>query len=214
MVRPVGGGAIIFGVWIVLAAACGDGGQVASDGAATTDDRSATSTVADDDTGSNTVSSGSDAPADDRYANATTEASGATTSAGSGTSPPPTSPSSGGSLSTTDPEPDKTPTSVSGEEPSVGSGEIDPGLQPFIDDAVGQLAGRLSISASAVIVQSAKLVQWSDSSIGCPEPGMQYLQVLTDGSAIELIADGIRYWFHSGGSKGPFLCDSPLRTRI
>ena len=94
----------------------------------------------------------------------------------------------------------------------MGTGEIDSGLQPFVNDAVGQLAGRLSISSSAVTVQSARLVQWNDSSIGCPEPGMQYLQVITDGSVIELVAGGTTYWFHSGGSKGPFLCDSPMRT--
>lgn len=212
MVRPVGGGAIMLGVWLVLAASCADGQEVASDGAATTDERAATSTVADD-TGPATVSSGADAT----VANATTESSSSTISTGSDSSEastPLTTSSSAGSLSTTDPGPDKTSTSVSGKEPGVGSGEIDPGLQPFIDDAVGQLAGRLSISASAVTVQSARLVQWSDSSVGCPEPGMQYLQVLTDGSVIELIADGTIYWFHSGGSKGPFLCDSPLRTTI
>ena len=50
------------------------------------------------------------------------------------------------------------------------NGDIDPGLQPYIDIAVGDLAERLSADAADITVTSATLVVWPDSSLGCPAP--------------------------------------------
>ncbi len=96
-------------------------------------------------------------------------------------------------------------------------GDIDEGLRPFIDQATSDLATRLSIDPTAVTVLSAVLVTWPDSSLGCPQPGMQYAQVATDGSIIELGvgAEGneVVHRYHTGGSRGPFLCDQPLERK-
>jgi hypothetical protein len=89
----------------------------------------------------------------------------------------------------------------------VSSDQIDPGLQPFIDIAVADLAKRLSIDATEVGVTSATLVEWPDSSLGCPQPGLQYTQVSTDGALIVLTANGAPYRYHAGGSRTPFLCE-------
>lgn len=106
---------------------------------------------------------------------------------------------------------------TSNSEPPKGSdvsvfpdGDIDPNLQPFIDQATTDLATRLEITATDITPVSAVLVTWNDSSLGCPEPGMQYLQVLQDGAVIELRADDTIYRYHSGGNRGPFPCDRPL----
>lgn len=101
-----------------------------------------------------------------------------------------------------------------GGEPITGSGEIDPGLKPFIDDAVAQLSETLSISPTEITVESARVGFWGSSAIGCPEPRMSYAQVQTDGSAIELVVDGQTYWFHSGGTKTPFPCTGALRETL
>jgi ABC-type transport system substrate-binding protein len=93
-------------------------------------------------------------------------------------------------------------------------GDIDEGLRPFIDEATDDLATRLAIDPADVEVLSAVLVTWPDASLGCPQPGMQYAQVLTDGSIIELgVGEGddmVVHRYHTGGSSGPFLCDQPL----
>jgi hypothetical protein len=92
------------------------------------------------------------------------------------------------------------------------TGEIDPGLQPYIDIAVGDLAQRLSIDAAAITVTSAAVVVWPDSSLGCPAPGQQYAQVTTDGALILLSAADTEYPYHAGGSRGPFLCEKPGKS--
>ncbi len=97
--------------------------------------------------------------------------------------------------------------------PVKGSGPIDPALQPFIDVAAADLSDRLGIARTDITVQSAVLTVWSDTSLGCPNPKMQYAQILTDGAAIELVAAGSTYWYHSGGTRGPFLCESAFRQQ-
>lgn len=89
----------------------------------------------------------------------------------------------------------------------VSSDQIDPGLKPFIDLAVIDLAKRLSVDAADVGVTSATLVQWPDASLGCAQPGLQYAQVSTDGALIVLTANSKAYEYHAGGSRTPFLCE-------
>ena len=55
------------------------------------------------------------------------------------------------------------------------------GLEGLIEKAKEDLAQRLSIPISDISLVEAKAVIWSDSSIGCPQPGMMYAQVLTPG---------------------------------
>jgi len=94
-----------------------------------------------------------------------------------------------------------------------GSGSIDPALQPFIDVAAADLSQRLGVARSDLTVESAVLTVWNDASLGCPNPKMQYAQIPTDGAAIELVAAGTTYWYHSGGTRGPFLCESAFRQQ-
>lgn len=113
--------------------------------------------------------------------------------------------------SATDPtSPDASPSTagdVSEGSAPVSSDQIDPGLKPYIDIAVADLAQRLSIDAASIGVTSATLEQWSDSSLGCPQPDRQYAQVSTDGSLIVLAANNKSYRYHAGGSTTPFLCE-------
>jgi hypothetical protein len=88
------------------------------------------------------------------------------------------------------------------------NGTVDPGLQPYIDMATSDLAQRLSIDGDQIAVVSAELKTWPDSSLGCPQPGMQYAQVMTDGALIVLRAAAKEYRYHAGGSRPPFLCES------
>lgn len=83
-----------------------------------------------------------------------------------------------------------------------------PSLQNLIEKAKEDLAQRLNVSLTQTQINliEAKAVVWPDSSLGCPQPGMRYKQVPEDGALIVLQANGITYQYHSGGSRGPFLC--------
>jgi hypothetical protein len=78
-----------------------------------------------------------------------------------------------------------------------------------VEQAKVDLAGRLGIDPGQVTLASSEEVTWRDGSLGCPQPGMRYIQVITNGSRIVLEAGGKRYEYHSGGRRGPFLCTNP-----
>ncbi len=106
-------------------------------------------------------------------------------------------------------------TSGSGSLTQVGTTQMppspttpaDPGLQDLIDKAIADLAQRLSISATQIKLVDATPVVWSDSSLGCPQPGMAYIQVPEDGLLIRLQVTDQIYPYHSGGFRDPFLCE-------
>ena len=83
---------------------------------------------------------------------------------------------------------------------------IDPAFETLVGHAVSDLATRLNIDSSKVETLSAQAMSWPDGSLGCPQPGLAYTQVMVDGALIELGVDGTTYSYHSGGSTAPFLC--------
>lgn len=83
-------------------------------------------------------------------------------------------------------------------------------LMPIVDSARQDLSGRLGVAENSIATVLAEFVTWPDSSLGCPRPGMSYLQVLTDGARIRLQAGGAVYEYHSGPTGVPFLCESSL----
>ncbi|HQZ33255.1 MAG TPA: hypothetical protein PK020_02465 [Ilumatobacteraceae bacterium] len=103
-------------------------------------------------------------------------------------------------------------TNTATEGSTTSTGDIDQGLQPYIDLAVGDLTQRLTTKVEHIIVTSATVVVWPDSSLGCPAPGQEYAQVTTDGALILLQVDGTEYPYHAGGSRLPFLCEKPGKS--
>ncbi|MBS3754046.1 MAG: hypothetical protein KGY46_11775 [Anaerolineales bacterium] len=63
----------------------------------------------------------------------------------------------------------------------------------MIEKVKADLASRLGISEDEISVVSAEAKNWSDASLGCPEEGMMYAQVLTPGYQIILLANGVEY---------------------
>jgi hypothetical protein len=59
------------------------------------------------------------------------------------------------------------------------------------------LSDRLGIDEDQVQVQSVEAVEWPDASLGCPQPGMMYAQVVTPGYRLVLTANGQSYTYHS-----------------
>ena len=82
-------------------------------------------------------------------------------------------------------------------------------LQGLIQKTKEDLAHRLSISIAQISFVEATEVEWSDSSLGCPQPDMAYLEVITPGYRILLEANAQVYEYHSNRDTFVILCENP-----
>jgi hypothetical protein len=99
-------------------------------------------------------------------------------------------------------------TIVTSQPPS--SGKPSPTAQARVDGAVADLATRLNTDPATITVIEYRDVTWADSSLGCPQPGMSYLQRLTEGSLLILEArGGTRVEYHAGPTGELFYCATP-----
>jgi len=92
-----------------------------------------------------------------------------------------------------------------------GQAAVGPGLQRLAELAMKDLGARIGVEQAAIDIAQAEYVTWRDSSLGCPQPGSQYMQVLTNGSRIGLRVAKQVYQYHSGGNRPPFLCENPSK---
>jgi len=99
---------------------------------------------------------------------------------------------------TSSPSSRESPTALPSQVPRISS--------PLIDQAVADLAARLGVPASDIEVVSEDAVMWNDGSLGCPQPGMSYVQVLIGGFRIILKHGENTYDYHAGPST-IFLCE-------
>ena len=89
----------------------------------------------------------------------------------------------------------------------------DSNLEDLVKQAKEDLSIRLSISSQQIEVIEAKAVVWPDASLGCPLPNMRYKQVPVDGCLIRLLIGEEVYEYHSGGTRGLFLCEQILQSQ-
>jgi hypothetical protein len=98
-------------------------------------------------------------------------------------------------------EPDEEEDAMEAPAPGVR----DPGAR-LVQRARQALADRLGLDLEEVSVESVEEVTWPDSALGCPAPGMMYLQVLTPGYRIVLAAEGEEYAYHTDRGNQLVLC--------
>jgi hypothetical protein len=67
--------------------------------------------------------------------------------------------------------------------------------------AAADLAGRLGIDADQIVVQDVTPAEFPDASLGAPEPGMTYAQVITPGYVIQLQVGDQGYEYHAAGER-------------
>jgi hypothetical protein len=89
----------------------------------------------------------------------------------------------------------------------------DPALQPLVDQAMLDLALRLGVTMEQIEVIEVQAVVWPDASLGCPQPGMAYIQLPHDGTLIRLKVEGMVYEYHSDGKRDPFLCEPMIKAK-
>lgn len=113
--------------------------------------------------------------------------------------------------SITSPQP--TPVAQQEESPMSTPADANAAAAPSeVEMATADLAARLAVDANEIEVISVQSVDWRDGSLGCPEPGMMYAQVIVPGMRIVLAVDGQEYEYHSGRNRDPFLCEEPEKN--
>ena len=102
----------------------------------------------------------------------------------------------------TRPAPTETPAPQPGTSPlpKPGMSPISPLPRPPMSAAsaaVAHLANELGITPQEVTVLTSDPVEWADASLGCPQPGMMYAQVVTPGYSFVMDAAGKQYKVHT-----------------
>lgn len=109
------------------------------------------------------------------------------------------------------PETPVKPTPVQETDPMPQDPPAEPPTDAYslelIDKAKTDLAQRTGIPVEEITLEEFRYVTWPDASLGCPEPGMAYAQVLVDGYLIMLRAGLGIYNYHGGDGGKPFLCE-------
>jgi hypothetical protein len=108
-----------------------------------------------------------------------------------------------------------TPTSiVETLSPTLGGSQMtpsaptDPRLQELIEKTKDNLANRLAKTKEEVSLIEVTEVEWSDSSLDCPQPGMEYLQVITPGYRIVLQVNDQSYEYHTNKNNYFVYCEN------
>jgi hypothetical protein len=82
-----------------------------------------------------------------------------------------------------------------------------PGAEQAVRLAREDLAQKLGQAPEAIHLVSVEAVEWSDTSLGCPQPGMMYAQVITPGFRVVLESEGKKYDYHTDRGRVVVLCE-------
>ena len=63
--------------------------------------------------------------------------------------------------------------------------------------AIEALSAETGTPRDQIAVARVEPHDWPDSSLGCPQPGRAYLQVVTPGYRVFLVAGGREYEYHT-----------------
>jgi hypothetical protein len=99
-----------------------------------------------------------------------------------------------------------TPTIVPTAAPAGQAFTPLPGSQTALAAAMADLSQRTGTPADQISLVSMEAVDWSDTSLGCPQEGMMYAQVITPGYKIILQAQGQTYEYHTDQTTSVVLC--------
>jgi hypothetical protein len=82
-----------------------------------------------------------------------------------------------------------------------------PGSEATLAAAIADLLKQTGIPADQISVDSVKAMEWPDASLGCPQEGMMYAQMITPGFLIVLTAQGQTYEYHTDQKATVVLCN-------
>ena len=78
--------------------------------------------------------------------------------------------------------------------------------EKILNLAIEDLSLRLGILDEQILMLSADEIQWNDSALGCPMPGIVYAQVISPGYLLVLEALGEKYEYHTDTDVRLVLC--------
>jgi hypothetical protein len=82
---------------------------------------------------------------------------------------------------------------------------VPPDAAPLVAQARADAATRTGTSASAWTIVSVEAKEWPDASLGCPKPGVMYIQVVTRGYLI-ILSSGSRILEYHASANGVVYC--------
>ncbi len=108
-------------------------------------------------------------------------------------------------------------TSAAPEEPDPGAPlptlpdpKVPRDLEPLVAQARADLAATLGSPETDITVAVAEYIVWPDSSLGCPQIGIEYTQRQVEGWRVVFTHGGATYSYHGGGTQPEaFLCRYP-----
>ena len=80
---------------------------------------------------------------------------------------------------------------------------------PLVNIAIQDLAQRLGVGLDEITVAHFEEVDWPDASLGCPQPGIDYGQVITPGYQIVLSSAEEGFNYHADKAGIILLCENP-----
>ena len=106
-----------------------------------------------------------------------------------------------------------TPVVVTPPQPAVAplvspvpGSNLSPEEQQAVAAALQDAATQLGVAASELSLQQIEAREWGDSSLGCPQPGNLYSQIVTPGFLIVTNSRGKQLEYHSDTRGRVVLC--------
>jgi hypothetical protein len=78
--------------------------------------------------------------------------------------------------------------------------------QAILGSILNEASKLANVPREHLVIVRAEAVVWSDGSLGCPEPGMEYAQALVRGYWVVVNAAGQEYDFRAGNDGNFRLC--------
>ncbi len=83
---------------------------------------------------------------------------------------------------------------------------LPPGSEVPVQAAIDDLAQTQSLPPAEITVISVEPMDWPDASLGCPQEGFMYAQVITPGFLVMLQAQGNSFEYHTDQNDHVVLC--------
>ena len=77
----------------------------------------------------------------------------------------------------------------------------------ILEEIIADLVQRTGAARGVIQVVRAEAVVWNDGSLGCPQPGMAYIQILINGYWVMLDIEGTAYDYRVSGTEHFTLCE-------
>ena len=84
------------------------------------------------------------------------------------------------------------------------------GSERLVELTKQNLVQKLAVPEDQIELLGSVSQEWSDSSLGCPQRDMNYLQVVTPGFIIRYLAAGKNYEYHTDSKENYVLCENVL----